>query len=79
MNRALLRKVKLTENYEPPEYNDEYPVWNTGVDVPLTWENTELKRLGKQTLRLNLKSGALDKRLYKRLLRDLISTYVSNR
>jgi hypothetical protein len=45
------------------------PRWDTGRDVPLTWDPTELKRLRKQTLRDNLKNRVITKEQFLAMLK----------
>lgn len=63
--RDKLKKVKPTE----PEgttvpFDDSAPVWSTGDTLPVTWDDAEIKKLRKRTLRDNYKRGVISKEMY---------------
>jgi len=66
--RDKLKKVKVTESEGEGMPMNNAPPWDTGDDVPITWDAKELKRMNKRTLRDNYKRGVITKELYKIML-----------
>jgi len=75
MSAGLRSKLKCIEPTKDDEIQDVPMLWNTGRDVPLTWSREELFRLSRQTLRDNFKLGNIDKKTYRRMVRNAKRKY----
>lgn len=64
--KGVVTQETIESDYVPAV--EFLPMWSVG-DIPITWEENELKNLKRRTLRKNLKSGSITKYEYNLLLK----------